>query len=58
MKEYANEDFDSLRAILMALIHDVVEIDAGDTYAYDEVNLATQKEREKGCRETFRHSSR
>lgn len=51
MKEYANEDFDSLRAILMALIHDVVEIDAGDTYAYDEVNLATQKEREKKAAE-------
>jgi len=47
MKEYANEDFDSSRAMLMALIHDVVEIDAGDTYAYDEVNLATQKDREE-----------
>ena len=30
----------------MALIHDIVEIDAGDTYAYDESSLASQKERE------------
>ena len=31
---------------MMALIHDIVEIDAGDTYAYDTIGLATQKERE------------
>ena len=34
-------------AMMMALIHDVVEIDAGDTYAYDTKGLETQKEREK-----------
>ena len=28
-------------------IHDIVEIDAGDTYAYDEAGLATQQERER-----------
>ena len=33
--------------MMMALIHDVVEIDAGDTYAYDTKALETQKEREK-----------
>lgn len=37
--------------MLMCLIHDVVEIDAGDTYAYDEVNLKTQKEREDKAKE-------
>ena len=46
LKEYANEEFDLAKAMLMALIHDVVEIDAGDTYAYDETALATQAERE------------
>ncbi len=49
LKEYANEDFDVARAMIMALIHDVVEIDAGDTYAYDEAALATKDEREKAA---------
>ncbi len=47
LKEYANEEFDVAKAMMMALIHDIVEIDAGDTYAYDEENLVTQKDREK-----------
>ena len=34
-------------AMMMAIIHDIVEIDAGDTYAYDEAGLATQQERER-----------
>ena len=46
LREYANQDFEPLKAIVMALIHDVVEIDAGDTYAYDDAGLATQQERE------------
>ena len=46
LREYANQDFDPLKAMVMALIHDVVEIDAGDTYAYDDAGLATQQERE------------
>ena len=46
LKEYANKDVDLLKVIMMCLIHDVVEIDAGDTYAYDDENIATQKERE------------
>ena len=32
LKEYANEEFDVAKAMMIALIHDVVEIDAGDTY--------------------------
>lgn len=51
LKEYANEEVDISKVILMCLIHDVVEIDAGDTYAYDEVNLKTQKEREDKAKE-------
>lgn len=47
LKEYANEEIDLARAMMMALIHDIVEIDAGDTYAYDEKGLKTQKEREE-----------
>ncbi len=46
LKEYANEEFDVAKAMMMALIHDIVEIDAGDTYAYDTKGLVTQKERE------------
>ncbi|MBE6787235.1 MAG: HD domain-containing protein [Ruminococcaceae bacterium] len=46
LKEYANEDFDLAKAMMMALIHDVVEIDAGDAYAYDSKALEHQKERE------------
>ena len=47
LQEYADEPFDVSRAMMMALIHDVVEIDAGDTYAYDAEGLTTQKEREE-----------
>ena len=46
LREYADEKFDVARAMTMALIHDIVEIDAGDTYAYDAERLATQRERE------------
>lgn len=51
LQEHANEEVDLLKVIMMCLIHDVVEIDAGDTYAYDDVNLATQKEREDAAKE-------
>ena len=36
LSEYANEPIDVLHTIGMLLIHDLVEIDAGDTYAYDD----------------------
>lgn len=47
LSEYANEKIDVLKTISMLLIHDLVEIDAGDTYAYDDAALASQEEREK-----------
>ena len=47
LKEYANEPIDLARTMMMALIHDIVEIDAGDTYAYDETAMASQAERER-----------
>ena len=43
---YSNEEIDVLRVISMLLIHDLVEIDAGDTYAYDEEGKQTQRVRE------------
>lgn len=46
LQEHTNEKVDVLKTIRMLLIHDIVEIDAGDTYAYDDVAKATQKERE------------
>ena len=51
LNEYANEEIDVARAMMMALIHDIVEIDAGDTYAYDLKGLETQKEREEQAAE-------
>ena len=47
LAEYANEPIDVLRTVTMLLIHDMVEIDAGDTYAYDEAAKQTQREREE-----------
>lgn len=46
LSEYSNEPIDVLKTISMLLIHDLVEIDAGDTFAYDEEGKKTQRERE------------
>lgn len=51
LSEYANEEIDVLKTVTMLLIHDIVEIDAGDTYAYDEEAKKTQKEREEKAAE-------
>lgn len=51
LREYSNEPVDITRVMLMCLIHDVVEIDAGDTYAYDEEGKKTQKAREEEAKE-------
>lgn len=51
LKEYANEQIDIAKVMLMCLIHDIVEIDAGDTYAYDVEGLKTQKAREDAAKE-------
>ncbi|MCC2825498.1 HD domain-containing protein [Laedolimicola ammoniilytica] len=51
LQEYANEPVDIGRVMLMCLIHDIVEIDAGDTYAYDTEGLKTQKAREDAAKE-------
>ena len=51
LREYSNEPVDISRVMLMCLIHDIVEIEAGDTYAYDAKNLKTQKAREDAAKE-------
>lgn len=47
LSEYAPKDVDVLRVISMVLIHDLVEIDAGDTYAYDTEGNKTKRAREE-----------
>ncbi len=46
LSEYANEEIDVLKTVTMILIHDIVEIDAGDTYCYDYELGKSQRERE------------
>ena len=46
LEEYAEEGTDILKCIKMALIHDIVEIYAGDTYLYDEEGNKDKSERE------------
>lgn len=55
LSEYANEKIDVLKTVTMLLIHDIVEIDAGDTYAYDPEGKKTQEEREKKAAERIFH---
>ncbi len=51
LQEYSNAPIDVAKVMLMCLLHDVVEIDAGDTYAYDEKEKETQKAREEAAKE-------
>ena len=52
LAEYANEKIDVLKTMKMLLIHDLVEIDAGDTYAYDTTGASESKrERELAAAE-------
>lgn len=46
LAEHSNAKLDVLRVLKMAIIHDLVEIDAGDTFAYDTARMADQHERE------------
>mgnify|MGYP004450591017 FL=1 len=55
LSEYANEEIDVLKTVTMLLIHDIVEIDAGDTYAYDPEGKKTQKERERKAADRIFH---
>ena len=46
LAEHSNEDIDLLKVIKMVAVHDIVEIDAGDTYCYDTEGYKTKEERE------------
>ncbi|MBM6853315.1 HD domain-containing protein [Mediterraneibacter glycyrrhizinilyticus] len=46
LQEHMEDKADLTKVMIMVLIHDLVEIDAGDTYAYDEKGAQTKRERE------------
>lgn len=49
LSEHAPAGTDLLRAVKMALIHDIVEIDAGDAFCYDPAATAGKEERERAA---------
>jgi 5'-deoxynucleotidase YfbR-like HD superfamily hydrolase len=51
LREYSAADIDLLRVLEMLAVHDLVEIDAGDTFAYDAQDLVTKVERELAAAE-------
>lgn len=51
LQEYSNEPIDLAKTMVMLLIHDLVEIDVGDTYAYDEAANSTKAAREQKAAE-------
>ena len=51
LREHAAEEVDLCKVLTMHLIHDLVEIDAGDTFAYDEAAHAGKEERERAAAE-------
>ena len=55
LAEHANEPIDVARTMAMVLMHDIIEIDAGDTYAYDSAGNDTKRERELKAAERIFH---
>ncbi len=51
LAEHANEPVDVCKVIQMMLLHDIVEIDAGDTYVYDEAAMAAKAGKEQKAAE-------
>jgi putative hydrolase of HD superfamily len=51
LTEYAKEPVDVLRVLKMLLVHDIVEVDAGDTFAYDTAGYTDKDEREQKAAE-------
>ena len=49
LAEHADEPVDLARVVAMVLVHDLVEIDAGDTFAYDETGYETKAAREQAA---------
>ena len=53
LKEYADFDIDLEKVLVMLLIHDIVEIDAGDTFLYAESRKNAHIEEEKAAKRIF-----
>lgn len=51
LHEYSDEEIDLLKTIKMLLVHDLVEIYAGDTFCYDKVSNGDKKDREERAAE-------
>ncbi len=51
LEEYSEESVDLLRVMKMLLVHDIVEIDAGDTFAYDTAGYVDKDDREQKAAE-------
>ncbi|MFK8056838.1 MAG: HD family hydrolase [Saprospiraceae bacterium] len=49
LSEYSDQEIDLLKVIKMVLIHDIVEIDAGDTFLYDQNKSHDNTEEETKC---------
>ena len=49
LAEHARRPVDTSRVVAMLVVHDLVEIDAGDTYAYDDAGQATKVAREQAA---------
>jgi putative hydrolase of HD superfamily len=45
LSEHANQPLDVAKVVKMVLIHDIVEVDAGDTYIYDDQGGKAERER-------------
>ena len=51
LAEYADEKVDAGRVVQLVIVHDLVEIYAGDTFLYDDAMAASQQERERAAAE-------
>lgn len=51
LHEWSNADVDIAHVLALCLVHDIVEIDAGDTFAYDVAGHADKEERERAAAE-------
>ena len=51
--EHSADEIDLLKVVKMLLVHDIVEIDAGDTFCYDEEGHIDKEEREPALAESY-----
>lgn len=55
LAEHSDQELDLVKVITMVLIHDIVEIDAGDTYAYDAKGNESKRQREEKAADRIFH---